>query len=83
MWVVLLGRTKSRPNIDNTYWDLNTSGIGDPTRGAGNVSNDPGITGLTDAQLKSGLPAGFDSKIWAQNAGINHGYPYLIANPPQ
>jgi hypothetical protein len=66
----------------SAYWDLETSGISDPSQGAGNISNDPGITGLTDAQLKSGLPARFDPKIWAQSASINNGYPYLIANPP-
>ena len=38
--------------------------------------------GLTDAQLKSGLPTGFASNIWGQSAGINNGYPYLVANPP-
>jgi len=29
------------------------------------------------------LPAGFDPKIWGQNAKINHGYPYLLALPPK
>jgi hypothetical protein len=66
----------------NTDWDLDTSGIGDPSQGAGNIANDSGITGLTDAQLKSALPAGFDPAIWGQNASINNGYPYLLANPP-
>jgi hypothetical protein len=69
-------------SISYTYWDLDT-GIDDPSAGAGNIKNDPGITGLTDAQLKSGLPAGFDPKIWGQNAKINHGYPYLLALPPK
>ena len=32
------------------------SALSDPAHGAGNVQNDPGITGLTDAQLKSALP---------------------------
>ena len=68
--------------IGNDYWDLDTSGVSNPHQGAGNVADDPGITGLTDAQLKSGLPAGFDPKIWAINPKINNGYPYLIANPP-
>ncbi len=67
---------------NSIYWDLDTSGIGDPSQGAGNVANDPGLTGLTDTQLKSGLPAGFDPTIWAENPTINNGYPYLIANPP-
>jgi hypothetical protein len=65
------------------YWDLDTSGISDPSRGAGNEPNAPGLTGLTTAQFQSGLPAGFDPSVWAQNPGINNGYPYLIANPPQ
>jgi hypothetical protein len=64
------------------YWDLTTSGITNPSRGAGNVKNDPGIVGLTDAQLKSGLPQGFNPKIWAEDPNINNGLPYLINNPP-
>jgi hypothetical protein len=64
-------------------WDLDTSGINDPGQGVGGKTNYPGVTGLTDTQLKSALPAGFDPKIWGQNAGINGGYPYLLANPPQ
>ena len=79
----LLGYDNDRvgPKSD-AYWDLDTSGIGDPAKGAGNVQNDPGITGLTDAQLKSGLPSGFDPNVWGQSASINNGYPYLLANPP-
>ena len=68
--------------LEDNYWDLDTSGIGDPSQGAGNIANDPGITGLSDAQLKSGLPAGFDPTIWGQSPSINNGYPYLLANPP-
>ena len=52
--------------ITSTFWDFNTSGISDPSQGAGNVLNDPGITGLTDQQLKSGLPAGFDPRVWGR-----------------
>ena len=74
--------TSHTGNILDAYWDLDTSGISNPHQGAGNVPDDPGIAGLTDAQLKSGLPAGFDPKVWAQNPKINNGYPYLIANPP-
>ena len=79
----LLGQDVADSEISNAYWDLDTSGISDPTKGAGNIANDPGITGLSDAQLKSGLPAGFDKKVREENAAINGGYPYLIANPPQ
>jgi len=69
-------------HLASCYWDLDTSGINDPSRGAGNIPNDPGITGLTDADLKARLPAGFDPKAWGENKRINNGYPYLLANPP-
>ncbi|MBV9571233.1 MAG: hypothetical protein JO056_08335, partial [Alphaproteobacteria bacterium] len=61
------------------YWDIDTSGevAGCGKKGCG------GVTGLTDAQLKSGLPKGFDPKIWGSDPNINNGYPYLLANPPQ
>jgi hypothetical protein len=64
------------------YWDTTTSNITDPSQGTGNVANDPGITGLTTAQLQSGLPAGFSNTIWAENPNINRGLPYLTGNPP-
>jgi hypothetical protein len=65
------------------YWDLDASGVSDPAHGAGNIANDPGLTGLRHAVLTSSLPAGFDPAVWAENAAVNKGYPYLIANPPQ
>jgi hypothetical protein len=70
-------------NLIAAFWDTDTSGIADPNRGACNVDDTPGITGLTDAQLTSRLPVGFDPKIWDQSPNINNGYPYLRANPPQ
>jgi hypothetical protein len=76
-----VGTDASDSANSKTYWNLDTSGVSNPHQGAGNIPDDPGITGLTDAQLKSGLPAGFDPKIWAINPKINNGYPYLIANP--
>jgi hypothetical protein len=79
----LIGQDIADPGITDAYWDLDTSGVSDPSRGAGNVENDSGIAGLTDIQLKSGLPAGFVSKGWTQRAEINSGYPYLIDNAPQ
>jgi hypothetical protein len=72
----------SAGSITSAYWDLDSSGISDPAKGAGSPLNDPGITGLTDAQLKSGLPAGFDPAVWGQSPAINNGYPYLLALPP-
>lgn len=67
--------------LSKSYWDLG-DGVSDSAKAAGNVANYPGGTGLTTVQLKSGLPDGFDPRVWAQNAKINSGYPYLIANPP-
>jgi molybdopterin-binding protein len=72
----------SSGDLQNTDWDLDTGGISDPSQGAGNIANDPGITGLTDVQLKSELPAGFLPNVWGQSPNINNGYPYLLANPP-
>jgi len=65
--------------VQASYWDIDTAGVAYGC-GEGDCS---GVAGLSDAQLKSALPPGFDPKVWAQNAGINNGYPYLLANPPQ
>ncbi|HEX3942671.1 MAG TPA: hypothetical protein VHW69_01160 [Rhizomicrobium sp.] len=78
-----IGEDEAAPgSIHDSYWDLDM-GVSDPSRGAGNVENDPGIAGLSDTQPKSGLPDGFDPKIWGQSPSINSGYPYLLANPPK
>jgi hypothetical protein len=72
--------------MTSNYWDVTTSGIGNASQGAGTPANEPGITGLTTAQLQSGLPAGFINEYhqaWGQNPTINSGLPYLLALPPQ
>lgn len=66
----------------DAYWDTTTTGITDVRKGAGNIKNDPGITGLSDTDLKSGLPTGFAAATWGEDASINGGLPYLLANPP-
>ncbi len=79
----LIGEDLTTPGSNAlTFWDLDTSGISNPHQGAGNPLDDPGITGITDAQLKSALPTGFDPNVWGQSASINNGWPYLLANPP-
>jgi hypothetical protein len=78
----LIGQDAADSQITNSYWDMNTSGISDPHQGAGNIADDPGITGLTTEQFTSGLPAGFSPAIWKEKASINNGYPYLIDLPP-
>lgn len=56
--------------VTQSYWDVDTSGQG--TSAAG--------TGLTTAQLQSGLPPGFSSGIWGlPSAG---GYPILLWQLP-
>jgi hypothetical protein len=74
-----LGQVVSGP-ISSSYWDTTTSKT---KNAAGNAKNVPGVTGKTTAQLQSGLPAGFDSTVWAESPSIDNGLPYLIANPPQ
>jgi hypothetical protein len=65
--------------IEQSYWDTTTSGINKAV-GKGDKH---GISGLTSNQMQSGLPAGFDPKIWAESPNINNGLPYLINNPPE
>jgi hypothetical protein len=78
-----VGIDNSAPgSIADSYWDTDTSGITDPSQGAFSPPNDPGITGENSVQLAAGLPAGFDPTVWAEDAPINNGLPYLIANPP-
>jgi hypothetical protein len=79
----LIGTDSATPGaISSSYWDLD-KGISDPSQGAGNIENDPGITGLTTAQFQSGLPAGFDPMDWNQKPNVNNGFPYLRAAPPK
>jgi hypothetical protein len=79
-----IGQDSSSPDGNSSdYWDTTTSNERSLRRGAGNIKDDPGITGLTTTQLQSGLPTGFDPTIWAESPSINNGFPYLIANPPQ
>ncbi len=66
-------------DFSDDYWDTTTSGT---TYASCYDSNFSEVTGLTSKQLRSGLPAGFDPSIWAEDRKINNGFPYLIANPP-
>jgi len=63
----------------SAYWDIDASGN---TTACGHGDCD-GVTGLSDTQLKSRVPDGFDPKIWGQSPNINDGYPYLLANAPR
>jgi filamentous hemagglutinin family protein len=72
---------QSGPPDSALYWDLTTSGVG-ASQGVGNISNATGVTGLTTTEFQLGLPSGFDSSVWGENATINNGLPYLLAMPP-
>jgi hypothetical protein len=78
----VVGFENKSGSFTNSYWDMTTSGITNPSRGAGNINNVPGITGLSTTELQSGLPAGFSSSIWGESPSINGGLPYLLAIPP-
>ncbi|MBV9990256.1 MAG: hypothetical protein JOZ72_03105 [Alphaproteobacteria bacterium] len=65
-----------------TYWDMTTSHIRNPSRGAGNIANDPDITGLTHAQLRAALPNGFSTFSWGRKSSLNGRLPYLLDWPP-
>jgi hypothetical protein len=71
-------QTDGNDAVTSSYWDVTTSGTDQPTSEGGFN----GMTGLTDTQLKSGLPGGFDAAIWDENAGTNGGLPYLRATHP-
>jgi hypothetical protein len=74
----LIGQDDSRSgSVANSYWDLD-KGVSDPSQGAGNIKNDPGVTGLTTRQLQKKLPLGFDHAVWGLSEKENHELPYLI-----
>ena len=78
-----IGFDQPSDQLTDVYWDTTTSGVTNQSQGAGNTPNDSGITGLTTAQLQSGLPAGFnrDPEVWGERPSINGGLPYLLAIP--
>jgi len=75
----LIGDDLGEADLTDTYFDISTTG---QSHGVGNNTSYPGVTGLTTEQFQAGLPTGFDPLIWAENANINGGLPYLLALPP-
>lgn len=77
----VIGRDKAKyTRASDSYWDIDTSGT---SQAVGNTNKHNGLKGLSTGEFMSQLPAGFDPKTWGQLPGINNGYPYLLANPPQ
>jgi hypothetical protein len=66
-------------SVTSSYWDTETSG---QTTGTGSNTGSFSAAGLTTSEFKSGLPFGFDPKVWASDSAINNGYPYLKGVPP-
>ncbi|HEX3808087.1 MAG TPA: GLUG motif-containing protein [Rhizomicrobium sp.] len=64
-------------SITYAYWDRTTSGITDPSQGAGSTSNDSGITGRSTALLTAKLPPGFSTTYWGHASSMNDGFPFL------
>ncbi|MGH6790059.1 MAG: GLUG motif-containing protein [Pseudolabrys sp.] len=60
----LIGSILNGPTVTHSYWDTATSGT---------VASPLG-TGMTTAQLRAGLPAGFDPAFWAINKTLS--YPF-------
>lgn len=58
----------STTGISLSYWDVQSTG--QPTSAGG--------TGLTTAQLKSGLPPGFNPAVWGSSPPVSNGYPHLL-----
>lgn len=63
----LVARSFAGGSVTTSYWDAQTTG---QALSAGGI-------GLTTAQLKAGVPDGFDAATWAIDPTINDGYPYL------
>lgn len=57
-------------DVTNSYWNTETTGQSTSTAGG---------TGMTTAQLTSGIPDGFNSNTWTNLQGLS--YPYLVGQP--
>ena len=68
-----VGQDYTTGGITNSYWDMDTSGFG-ASAGAGNISNNSGISGMHTTGLQGTLPSGLQGGAWSTGAGL---YPYL------
>jgi hypothetical protein len=73
-----VGKNDLHNSLTDVYWDTETAEVGVGC-GKGDCT---GVTGLTTQELQSGLPSGFDPKLWGQQPDINGGFPYLLGLPP-
>jgi hypothetical protein len=75
----LIGIIYDGGSFGSNYWDTTTS---TNTISLGNPSGTIVATGLSTTQFQARLPHGFGKTTWKENATINGGLPYLLANPP-
>jgi len=61
--------------VYDVYWDTNTSGITNPSQGAGTSPTDPGITGQTTAQCRRALRPASIRRSGRQLQAIKNGLP--------
>lgn len=71
-----IGVVQAGSTLTNVYWDIDSTGT---AAGIGQGSSS-GVTGLGDAALLSGIPAGFDA-VWARDASQSSFYPYITTLP--
>jgi hypothetical protein len=66
----------------DAFWDLDTTGVENTNQGAGNEFDDKGLKGIAESKFRGATAQKLDPTYWAEDAKLNNGYPYLIANPP-
>ena len=66
-------------DFSNDYWDTDTALA---TMGIGTGDSETAVKGQTTAQLKAGVPSGFNPAVWAESASMNGGLPYLKGVTP-
>ena len=77
------GMSGRHVNISNSFWNTEATGI---TIGVGGGVNNPGVIGLTTAQMKQAstfIEKGWDfENIWDINPDVNNGFPFLRREKP-
>ena len=77
------GLDNAKSTVINSFWDKETS---ETTSGINTINGTFNVSGKTTAEMKTQstfTDAGWDfGNIWAIDASINNGYPYLISTSP-
>jgi filamentous hemagglutinin family protein len=74
----IVSGTTGSPNVfQSLYWDSQSTGQGAAVGSNVIGANTSALVSKTTTELKSSLPSGFDSSVWALSGSVNAGYPYL------